>query len=34
MKHRDYKHLATPRIVRLWQALRRARPMAVARKPA
>lgn len=36
VQNRDYKHLATPRLLRLFRAFRRARPMAIAlaRKPA
>lgn len=30
IQHRDLKHLAAPRLVRIWKALRRPRPMAVA----
>lgn len=34
--HRDYQHLTVPRYLRIFRALRRARPMAIARtrKPA
>lgn len=28
--NRDLRHLTTPRLVRIWKALRRPRPMAVA----